>query len=803
MKKLLSIHACVPAVFLLVQLISGIVSSKAADSVLIGNFLRESPNGLSWVIDNGTAFAIQPETNSNFIKGDYFYPSTAAPNGSYHKSILTVDGAQVMLEWGRIGGNVVGRISAEKSTDLPLRLSGGWPGWTPSFTGTKDGAKGTAHLPDHDISWELKSSPSPVSSSAEAIVVKAAPGAPVLFVAGIDPNSFPPFETVEKTLQDACSFYLSKRPHAKGDWGDFLGAIADNVNNSRLYNSNNHALAHHVSRGWAKSPNGSPYFCWDSFLTANLASLDDPATAQNTVRTMLSAQAPDGLVPNFARWDLKGPMIGTMDRSQPPVGSWCVWKMHQRYPSDLDFLAEIYPKLVLWHDWWPKNRDSNEDGLLEWGSSTGVFSDAQYETGWDDNLHFQGAVMTGKSMDCNAVDLCSLWAMDAHYLAMIAEALGRKEDAIRFRADEVGMKMRIKEHLWNPTLGQYCSRFWSHATSATEVPPSAWTKEFHVEFFGDEAMKQSLGEAEVKLNNGKLQAGPSWNTPPSGQWFARWSSSLMPPETGDYAITVVGDRKARVMIDGKEMVPSIRTTTPVFRLYGVVKLTAGQQVNMTIESMQKSPKALVKLCVSYQTPSGDKFLTRITPMNFYPLIAGCADESRAKQVLSTLTDPKKYWGPWLIPTLSYDDPNWGQQNYWRGTIWGPVNYILWEGIKHYASPRQINEYAGRSVNLFMNNWNKSKVCGENYLSSEGKQSSDPHYTWGALLNLIALESIVDVDDQGSIVINGTLTNTIDLKNIPLLGKYYDVRVRPGTTTLLLNDKEFLTAHGEVLHRKID
>ena len=103
----------------------------------------------------------------------------------------------------------------------------------------------------------------------------------------------------------------------------------------------------------------------------------------------------------------------------------------------------------------------------------------------------------------------------------------------------------------------------------------------------------------------------------------------------------------------------------------------------------------------------------------------------------------------------------------------------------------------------MNNWNKSKVCGENYLSSEGKQSSDPHYTWGALLNLIALESIVDVDDQGSIVINGTLTNTIDLKNIPLLGKYYDVRVRPGTTTLLLNDKEFLTAHGEVLHRKID
>jgi hypothetical protein len=69
---------------------------------------------------------------------------------------------------------------------------------------------------------------------------------------------------------------------------------------------------------------------------------------------------------------------------------------------------------------------------------------------------------------------------------------------------------------------------------------------------------------------------------------------------------------------------------------------------------------------------------------------------------------------------------------------------------------------------------------------------------GALLNLIALESIVDVDDQGKILLNGTLTKTIDLKNIPLLGKRYDVRVRPGVTTLLLAGKEVLSAKGDVV-----
>ncbi len=777
------------------------ISASAQDSLLIGNFLRESPNGITWVVNNEAAFAVQPETH--FIKGDYFYPGPAAPDGSYHKSLIPVDGSQITLEWGRVGDNVVGRITADKALEFPLHLSSGWPDWTSVFTPTKEGATALAHSADREIHWEFKASPVPASTTSDTLVLKVGPNAPVLFIAGIATDSLPAYSTVERTLSEASTRYLASRPQASGDWGDFVGAIADNVNNSRLYNSNNHALAHHVSRGWAKTPNGSPYFCWDSFLTANLAALDDPGTARTTFRTMLSAQTPDGLVPNFARWDLKGPMIGTLDRSQPPVGSWCAWKMHQRYPDDLDFLREIYPRLVLWHDWWPKNRDANGNGLLEWGSSSGLFSDAQYETGWDDNLHFQTALMVGKTMNCDAVDLSALWAMDAHYLALLADVLGHKEDAARFRTDEAGMQKRINERLWNSSLGLYCSRFWPDAKAGIEIPDSAWTQPFHAEFFGDEALLQPIGTAEVKLLSGKLQESPSWTTPPAKPWAARWSGSLLPPQTGDYFVAASGEHSVRVVVGGKELVAADQAKGPSRQVSGVVNLQGGQPVDITVESTQKAPKAVVKLSVEQLTPAGDQFLTRITPMNFYPLIAGCADAERAKSVMATLTDPKKFWGTYLIPTLAYDDPNWKQQNYWHGTIWGPVNYILWEGIKRYASPAQIDEYADRSVNLFMTNWNNARVCGENYLSSEGKQSSDPHYTWGALLNLIALESIVDVDDQGKIVLNGTLHQSLDLKNIPLLGKRYDVRVRPGLTTLLLAGKEVLTAKGEVVKGQPD
>ncbi len=53
-----------------------------------------------------------------------------------------------------------------------------------------------------------------------------------------------------------------------------------------------------------------------------------------------------------------------------------VWKMHQRWP-DMAFLAEVYPKLAQWHDWWPTARDGNKNGLLEWGSNGGGFQGAQ------------------------------------------------------------------------------------------------------------------------------------------------------------------------------------------------------------------------------------------------------------------------------------------------------------------------------------------------------------------------------------------------------------------------------------------
>ena len=754
--------------------------------VRIGNYSRGAPCGIAWVISDSAAFVL--DTGGDFVAG------TAAPDESYHAYKFVQNGANIVFEWGRVGNSVVGRLTSDKQVDLALKLSSGWPGWQSVYSATPDGATGITPSSVGEINWKLQTSPTPKNATATTLTVALSPGSATHFIAGL--GTLPGLGAVDSTLKAAQANYDAKRPQASGDWGDFVGAIAANMNNSRIYSNDNHLLAHSVCRAWADTPNGDPYFCWDSFFTANLASLDDMPGAENTVRAMLSYQTPEGLVPNFAK--LYGPGISG-DRSQPPVASLCVWKMHQRYLNDADFLKEVYPKLVLWHDWWPKNRNAKGDGLLEWGSTNGDFQSAQYETGWDDNLHYAGAAMRGTTMNCYSIDLCSLWSMDAHYLALLADFLGRPDDATRFRSDEKVMNQKINDRLWNDSLNTYCSRFWDDAVGfAPALEPSVFGSGFDAEYFNDENLQTSVArhhDANVDFN--WSEKSPIAGVASGDHWSARWTGAFTAPKTKTYRFAAFADDGERVFVDGKKVIDD----------WGIhksressanVDMTQGKSVPVIVEYMQHDGGAEMHLSVSEVIPPLGGFLTRLTPMNFYALSAGAPDADRAKRALAILTDPTKFWGKYLLPTLAYDDPNYHEQEYWRGDIWGPTNYLTWVGIKKYASPPQINEFADRSVQLFMHEWLAKGVCGENYLSTDGTQNHMPHYTWGALLDLIGLESIVDIDDFNQIVLNGCQTRTITLTHIPILGRIYDVKTSPGSAQLIQNGKVVLTASGIIV-----
>jgi len=609
---------------------------EQSQQIRIGNFYPLSLSATAFLYGDEAAFILDPGLGTQ--------PGAAAPDDS----IYQVSFRGVQYDWGRVGNGMVGRLTAKQPYKVTFKLRNYWPGLVSQYTLVADGANGVVPVDGRAVNWRVRISGATPTAGDGQFVVELKPGQTVYVAAGFE--ELVPFHKIDGILQAAEQNYTAHRVKASGAAGDFLGAIADNLNNSRMYSNDNKMIAISVSRNWIRGENGNPYFCWDSFFSALLANLEDPVAAKQTVRAILSYQDDSGLVPNFAHWK-SGQQTISSDRSQPPVGALCVWKMHLMRP-DLDFLREVYPKLAKWHAWWMVARNAKHDGLLEWGSSSKGMQAAKFETGWDDTPHFEGAKMVGDTMNVYAVDLNSLWAMDAHYLALMANSLGLPEDAEKYRREEQQMIQRINEKLWNPALGLYCSRFWDND-------------------------------------------------------------------------------------DG--------------------------------------------------TPGA--FLTRITPMNFYPLICGAANDEQAKKMLAVMSDPEKFWGDWILPTVAKDDPLYPGQIYWHGTIWGPVNYLVFQGVKRYASPQLQADYAEKSVKLFMNNWLADGVCGENYRSTSGKQKgetgrSDPHYTWGALLCLIGLESSVDLTDSGKPLPNPGLNQDMELENIPLHGHLSRIKVQGGKAEIL-------------------
>ncbi|WP_109487778.1 MGH1-like glycoside hydrolase domain-containing protein [Occallatibacter savannae] len=132
---------------------------------------------------------------------------------------------------------------------------------------------------------------------------------------------------------------------------------------------------------------------------------------------------------------------------------------------------------------------------------------------------------------------------------------------------------------------------------------------------------------------------------------------------------------------------------------------------------------------------------RLSPTNFYPLLAKAATPDQAKTMIEKhLTNPDEFWGEYVIPSIERDDAAFKDQEYWRGRIWGPMNYLVYLGLLKYDVAAVRKEFAERSYSLFVKEWREKGHVHENYNAISGTgddvSSSDRFYHWGALLGYV-------------------------------------------------------------------
>ena len=187
------------------------------------------------------------------------------------------------------------------------------------------------------------------------------------------------------------------------------------------------------------------------------------------------------------------------------------------------------------------------------------------------------------------------------------------------------------------------------------------------------------------------------------------------------------------------------------------------------------------------------FVRSLAPTSFYPLLAGAATPEQAASMVKLLTDPQKFGGEWLLPSVTRDDPAFGDNVYWRGRIWPPLNFLVYHGLKRAGFEAAARALADNSVSLFMAEWSTHGRCPENFNAVTGEAcdqpDTDPYYAWGALMPALGVAEVMDVTPW-----NGwELTHAADGSLGPILapGGRAVVETRDGVLTLLLDGTPFL------------
>lgn len=204
------------------------------------------------------------------------------------------------------------------------------------------------------------------------------------------------------------------------------------------------------------NPDFNGFWAWDSWKHAAALAHFAPALARDQIRAMFDYQGADGMVPDCIY------LIKANDNwrdTKPPLAVWATLEIY-RATGDKAFLVEMYDKLASYHRWWSTARDHDHNGLAEYGSTDGTRIAAAWESGMDNAVRFDGAVMLKNgegawSLNQESVDLNAYLYKEKLDLAEMAGVLGKTQDQQAWLKEAEVLKVAIDGRMFDKTRGYF------------------------------------------------------------------------------------------------------------------------------------------------------------------------------------------------------------------------------------------------------------------------------------------------------------------------------------------------------------
>ena len=180
------------------------------------------------------------------------------------------------------------------------------------------------------------------------------------------------------------------------------------------------------------------FWAWDSWKHSAALAMYHPELAKDQVRTMFDHQNLEGMVPDCIFRNQESEAHNYRN-TKPPLATWAVKEIYDQ-TGDVDFVAEMMPKLLLYHNWWNKRRNYVESDLFSYGSEDATMVAAKWESGMDNACRFDGAIsemyrpQKHGRMRINSVDLnCYLWWEEQQLDELLKEtSLGKEFKVTHF-----------------------------------------------------------------------------------------------------------------------------------------------------------------------------------------------------------------------------------------------------------------------------------------------------------------------------------------------------------------------------------
>ncbi|HDT4276684.1 TPA: alpha-glucosidase [Escherichia coli] len=421
---------------------------------------------------------------------------------------------------------------------------------------------------------------------------------------------------------------------------------------------------------------------WEEYLKKGLT---NPDIAKENIRAVFSWQIQPGdrvrpqdvgFVPDLIAWNLspeRGGDGGNWNErnTKPSLAAWSVMEVYN-VTQDKAWLAEMYPKLVAYHDWWLRNRDHNGNGVPEYGATR----DKAHNTESGEMLFTvkkgdKEETQSGLNNYARVVEKGQYDSLEIPAQVAASWESGRDDAAVFGFID--------KEQ-----LDKYV---------ANGGKRSDWTVKFAENrsqdgtLLGYSLLQESVDQASYMYSDNHYLAEMATilGKPEEAKRYRQLAQQL-----ADYINTCMFD--------------------PTTQFYYDVRI---------------EDKPLANGC------AGKPIIERGKgPESWSPLFNGEATQANADAVVKVMLDPKEFNTFVPLGTAALTNPAFGADIYWRGRVWVDQFWFGLKGMERYG----YRDDALKLADTFFRHAKGLTADGpiqENYNPLTGSQQGAPNFSWSA------------------------------------------------------------------------